>query len=601
MRKLISLLFVALTLLSCNNQPKAIVNNVTMQNHPRLLYTKADSRNIGKLVKSDEQAKRLETALIAYADTVLNMPDRDDKAISLGYSRDYVNRYFALGMAYRQTGDKKYADKINQSLIHVCSYENWHPAHYLDVAEMTTAVAVAYDWFYDVLPAETKALVKQAIMEKALNLVIKEYKTGGSGSWAKRETNWNVVCNAGMILGALAIAEDYPEIAGEVVTNAVKYMPNCLSHYSPDGVCYEGSAYYEYTNIYLAMCLKALNDNFGNDLGLSDIPGVSNAARYYVHTLSPTNKILNFADTGMSDVCSSSPLFFFFSRQYNQPDVASWYRKNLKEVLDSQKLKKWHFPLALAWYDNAPYDEKEEFPSIETFHNINDILVLRGKSTTPRFIHLIAKGGDPDMAHQQADGGSFVVETEGVRWFIELGCDSYDIPRFFTYEPDALRWTYFRESSLSHNTINIDDKCQHSRGTAHFSLEDKESAQPSATFDMTTLYPATESTTRRFKLLDDQTIEITDNVVFKEGRHDFCWSAVTDATITTDGNTAILEKQGKRFMVKVTAPANAVFTTCEAKPFTKYEKPLDGITMLQCRLKNVGGEQTIVTEMQGIE
>ena len=99
MRKLISLLFVALTLLSCNNQPKAIVNNVTMQNHPRLLYTKADSRNIGKLVKSDEQAKRLETALIAYADTVLNMPDRDDKAISLGYSRDYVNRYFALGMA----------------------------------------------------------------------------------------------------------------------------------------------------------------------------------------------------------------------------------------------------------------------------------------------------------------------------------------------------------------------------------------------------------------------------------------------------------------------------------------------------------------------
>ena len=118
---------------------------------------------------------------------------------------------------------------------------------------------------------------------------------------------------------------------------------------------------------------------------------------------------------------------------------------------------------------------------------------------------------------------------------------------------------------------------------------------------MTTLYPATESTTRRFKLLNGQAIEITDNVVFKEGRHDFCWSAVTDASVTTDGNTAILEKQGKKFMVKVTAPANAVFTTCEAKPFTKYEKPLDGITMLQCRLKNVGGEQTIVTEMQGIE
>lgn len=50
---------------------------------------------------------------------------------------------------------------------------------------------------------------------------------------------------------------------------------------------------------------------------------------------------------------------------------------------------------------------------LDVYKSINDIAVLRGFPDTPHAIWLIAKGGDPDNAHQQMDVGTFIVETDG--------------------------------------------------------------------------------------------------------------------------------------------------------------------------------------------
>lgn len=582
MKRLLLLAALSAALGSCQPQPQAVVGGVTLPDHPRLLYTRADEARISKLLKRTPLLQKLEDALIAQADGIVADEMLTADEVSLGFSRTWLNRLFSLGIAYRQTGDRKYSDEIEKSLNYLCSFETWHPAHYLDVAEMTGAVAVAYDWCYEVLSEETKRAVRDAILDKAITNVLREYAEGDEvNSWAKRETNWNVVCNTGMVLGALALAEDYPEEAAIIVRNAERYMPNCLGHYGPDGVCYEGPAYYEYTNIFLAMVLKALDDNFGNTGGVAELPGISKTAQYYIDCVSPSGQILNFADCGTSTSASTSPLFFYFSRKFNLPEVAFWYRSQLDRILQGDKLPIWHFPLALAWYDDAPFDNDAPKSRIRTFHNVNDILVLRGSQENPGSIHVIAKGADPDMAHQQADGGSFVIESEGRRWIDELGCDSYDIPDFFTYSPDAPRWGYFRESSLSHSTISIDGKCQHSRGTAHFCEEKLDAVQPSATFDMTSLYPCAQSVKRRFTLESDTSLSIED-CVKAPGRHNLRWTAATFSEVTVNGPEIIISKDGKGLRIKVLAPEGAVFTSEPAKPFTKWEKDLDGVTMIHC-------------------
>ena len=136
-------------------------------------------------------------------------------------------------------------------------------------------------------------------------------------------------------------------------------------------------------------------------------------------------------------------------------------------------------------------------------------------------------------------------------------------------------------SSLSHNTISIDGICQHSRGTAHFLEEDLDSETPGAVFEMTSLYPCAQSVTRRFTLTSDTSLLVTDKVEAK-GKHDLRWIGATYADVAVKGSEAVLSKNGKRFVFRILTPSEATFTTEPAKPFTQYEKGLEGITMIHC-------------------
>lgn len=198
---------------------------------PRLLFTESETSEVKRLIETDPLAGELASYLKTQADSIVKTPqlpyEMDKYGNMLWTSRAYVYRLGTLALAYRIYGENKYLEAANASILWVCNFPDWDPKHYLDTAEMTTAVAIAYDWLFAELPHATKQLVKASIYKNAIHRVLVEYEKGGPGSWAKRETNWNVVCNTGMVLGALAVAEDYPQETGIILENAAKYMPNC--------------------------------------------------------------------------------------------------------------------------------------------------------------------------------------------------------------------------------------------------------------------------------------------------------------------------------------------------------------------------------------
>ncbi len=57
---------------------------------------------------------------------------------------------------WRLTGDERYAERAKSELINVCSFSDWNPSHFLDVAEMCIAVSVGYDWLYNWLDEKVK-------------------------------------------------------------------------------------------------------------------------------------------------------------------------------------------------------------------------------------------------------------------------------------------------------------------------------------------------------------------------------------------------------------------------------------------------------------
>ena len=165
--------------------------------HPRLLFNKVEEKEVKKLIKKDPLAGKLASFLKEKADSMVVLPqltyDLNKYGNILYTSRAYVTRLGTLSLAYRLYGEQKYLDAVNKTLLWICDYKDWDPKHFLDTAEMTTAVAIAYDWLFDALPESTRQKVKESIYKNAISIVLREYEKGGPGSWAKRETNWNVV------------------------------------------------------------------------------------------------------------------------------------------------------------------------------------------------------------------------------------------------------------------------------------------------------------------------------------------------------------------------------------------------------------------------
>ena len=570
--------------------------------HPRLLFTTTEEKAVKKLIKKDPLARQLAAFLKTKADSIAEAPQipykMDKYGNMLWTSRAYVLRLGTLSLAYRLYGEQKYLDAANKTLLWVCGYKDWDPKHYLDTAEMTTAVAIAYDWLFDALPETTRKIIKGSIYKNAISNVLREYEKGGPGSWAKRETNWNVVCNTGMTLGALAVAEDYPEEAETILKNAAHYMPNCLKHFAPDGVCYEGPAYWGYTNSYLSLYLKAVNDNGGDQGGIGQLPGVSRTALFYKRTLTPSGQRFNFGNASAEEVLNT-PAFFFFSKHYGQPEIAEWFRKEIEKTIRQNQPMHQLFFLSLPWFNPASPAQNEQIPALEVYHNsINDLLVLNVDRKEKGSVFLVAKGGLPNQAHQQMDCGTFIIESDSVCWTEDLGADDYALPGFWDGKPGGDRWKYFRNNNFSHNTLNIDRQPQYANGKAFVCEENTHTAHPYARLDLSEVYKVqAHKAFRKFTLINDHTIEVEDEVEVRNTSSTVFWTAATKADVTINGSVAQLQKDGKVFYFRILSPEGATFHTYPAYNTYLGEKPIKGITMLEIACPAQGGKAKITVEM----
>lgn len=94
-----------------------------------------------------------------------------------------------------------------------------------------------------------------------------------NNSWLKAEHNWNQVCNAGMTYGALAIYEDQPALAKQIIGRAFESIKLPMKDYGPDGIYPEGYGYWGYGTSFNVLFLDAIEKLFKTDFGLNKAPG----------------------------------------------------------------------------------------------------------------------------------------------------------------------------------------------------------------------------------------------------------------------------------------------------------------------------------------
>ena len=245
--------------------------------HPRLLASRDDFAQLKKRIASEARLQSWQTGLGNQARDILSAePSRyeiPDGLRLLATSRRVVERVHTLALLYRLEGDDRYAERAWRELEAAAKFPDWNPRHFLDTAEMTHAFAIGYDWLYDAWTPEHRVLLRQAMVEKGFKPALALYRA--HSSWTKMRHNWNQVCNGGIGMGALALADVEPQIAGEILHDALESLPLAMAEFSPDGAWKEGPGYWNYATSYNVVFLAGLETALGTDFGLSKMAGFS--------------------------------------------------------------------------------------------------------------------------------------------------------------------------------------------------------------------------------------------------------------------------------------------------------------------------------------
>lgn len=159
MKKLLFALFAILSGLTSFSQNA--LDYGRLPSHPRLFMRAGDEKAIKKMLKSKENRYLLESHYHCFdiADKALSSPvfKWPGEGHILSTSRNTLCRIINLCYAYRMTGSVAYAKRAEEELLNVCvTFPHWDPDHWLDTAEMMTAVAIGYDWLFDFLEDDAR-------------------------------------------------------------------------------------------------------------------------------------------------------------------------------------------------------------------------------------------------------------------------------------------------------------------------------------------------------------------------------------------------------------------------------------------------------------
>lgn len=514
----------------------------TSTHHPNLVATQDDWSSFDARRKADPDLDRLATTLLDRARKDVSLAPLERKLEGrrlLGVSREFIRRSLQWAFAYRVTGESIFFNRAQQEMLNIASFSDWHPEHYLDVAEMTAGMAIAYDWLLYDLSAADRAAVRSAIVDKGIAQARHGHST------FKSKNNWNQVCIGGMALGALAVEDDQPSLAADLLSAARQDAFIGLDAYRPDGVYPEGPGYWDYGSIYSVLLIAALRAAKGTDWGILSAPGFKRSAEFYAHAIGPSGKAFDFADGSEGPAFSSAMVYL--AREMAQPALLASMRQMIR---DKHGMSDRFAPLSALWW---PVETTSKLSST-AFSGQGDqpVAIWRSSWQDPNALWLAIKAGGAAHSHAHMDAGSFVLDLDGVRWAKDLGMQDYNSLEsrgidLWNNKQNSSRWQVFRLSAQAHNTLMIDGQAHNATGVASLRMVDEREAL----IDLTqALLPGTlRQATRRVRFMDDSVV-MSDEILGARTETSIRWAMNTEAEIHIDGDTALLTQKGKLLAIR---------------------------------------------------
>ena len=531
--------------------------------HPRILGNKESWDRVRRWYKegTNEYVMKWAERILSDANNSMktlpkDYPELNDTGSDMSYRGGNLP---TLGMAYQLTGDKKYADAAYERMKIMAGYYSWDPkGKDLNIGECSKYVGIGYDLIYDALTPEERNVVVSAIVRLVLD--VRLGKPNGNYN------NWNPVTNGGFGVGAIAIMDEQPNKAAEMISQCVGAIPLSLLQYYPDGGFPEGVGYWNYMSSALFEFTSGLQETFGSSYGLEDFKGLEETANLLVYTQGP-KKGLRFKYGDDNNKAVGSDVLFYLAKRYNNPLFAEYqfdYIKDHKAYADFAPY--WCTDEMLSYTDGG-YDNlvPDRF-----FNGHTPLVTMRSSWEDENALFAGIKGGYPQHSHHDLDIGTFLLSALGVEWALEIYPDHRDRVGFPSVSR-LTRYMHYAASPQGHNTLlfnpgmfypemDYGQELNTLSKIEEFYTDEKSSY---TILDMSDAYRKYVGTAKRgLALINNRREFILQDEITGKASNLTYWFMHTNQDIEVNGNEAILtDVTGeKRLYCKILEPANAEFS-----------------------------------------
>ena len=569
--------------------------------HPRLLLHAGEEEEIRLAIETQPVMAEADSAILAYCDETLYQPPHPRRMAGFRIERMQVplQRIFYLSYAYRVHGDRRYADRAIEEMLNTAEYEDWNPGHFLDVAEITMGMAIGYDWLYDEMTAEQRRRVASAISRHGLDAS----KIDKDAWFYTAFQNWNQVCNAGLVFGAIAVWDEYRDDAVMILDKCFDSNYLTLTEgYSKEGAYAEGYGYWGYGSAFQILLIAALESAFGSDMGLMDGHDRFFRSGTFMQMMNrPSGLCFDYADSGR-EAAAEHMLAWLAVKTGDEsllyPEVQK-LRKNHFSRMDIQRLLPF-FLISARKIDFA----KLRVPDGRFFttDGLTPLYIYRSGWESEDDTYLGIKAGLISSNHSHCDVGSFVFDADGVTWADDLGLQPYlsleskGVDLWNRWQ-NSSRYDVFRIGPFSHNIITVNGHRPDVYQYIDFTRTWCEDAQKGAEMNLKMLYWEDLKDYRRTVILlgeDDAELLVKDEL--RAGDHPAIvrWNLCTTAQAEIMDDTCIrLFADGHERLLRLEG-CNGKAAIWSAQPATDIDYPNPDNVLVGFTVDLEAGESAIM-------
>lgn len=550
---------------------QAFKNPITMEwldknlnkNSPRLIFTYELEKQIRENLPKSKALQEHLNLIRSNAEAILKEDvlkyEKEGKRL-LSVSRDAVGRMLTLSIAYRFDKDERFLKRLEQEITSACNFPDWNPSHFLDVAEMATAISLSMDWCDEWLSPELKKKVQTTLVEKALKpgLAITQYNW-----WFDAAHNWNSVCFGGLAVAALYVYETEPEIASYILHHSVEKIPLGLEAYGPDGVYPEGPGYWFYGTSYLIISIATFQTALNTDFDFLTAPGLKESTLFSQVTAGPSGNYYNFFDAKLKGFQQLLHLgmLAWFAQNYNQSFNNQAYNSIFQNEITDKNAKNRFSSLAFLFIGALDLNNQEKFTLPDTWLGQGNEPVFVFRSNKANSLYLAGKGGKASDNHGNMDVGSFIFELDGVRWSIDLGLQKYyeleEIigVELWNNEQNSKRWSLISKNNFGHSTLTINKELHIADARVNIENYNIKQDKPQVTLNMTPVFNNNLAQAHRtFQKISENSLQITDKITPNEKTESITWQFLTLAEVKIKKDKIILTQNKKTLYLTVKSP-----------------------------------------------